>query len=454
MKKNLFGTASALLTSILLLVSCGGSKEPVLNEQPAPTEKSTDGTETTTQSEGITISFSWWGSDSRHEALQEVAKLYEEKTGVKVVVDYGAWSGWDQKILTMLSGGEETDIMQLNYNWLHSFGRGQNVFYDLNELSDYITLDNWNETYLEAMTVNGELSAVPHGFASRMFIMNIPLFEEYGLDYPSTYKEMVDYGKIIGADNTATGADNKYLLTSIGPQSTDLFIGQMLYDKTGRVMQTDGTINYTVDEVKEIFDLYKELEDSGAMPNFLQEDAIQNESNPVWTSGRSGSVYEWVGALDKYLSSYKGGEAINEIKIAPYVTFNEGNKATVYGKPSLSYGISRNSEHPEEAAKFIEFLFTDKEAVELTGSQLGVSVNNITREYQDELGLITGAMAEGYKMLEDYEQVVLDPYYEDANVRGKRYEVIEKFRTGELNSEDAAVQYIELQQAELDRLFN
>ena len=33
-------------------------------------------------------------------------------------------------------------------------------------------------------------------------------------------------------------------------------------------MQTDGTVNYSVAEVKEVLERYKELEDAGALPTF------------------------------------------------------------------------------------------------------------------------------------------------------------------------------------------
>ncbi len=43
---------------------------------------------------------------------------------------------------------------------------------DLNEVSDYLTLDNWESSYLEAMQVGGEQAAVPHGMTGRVPLMN------------------------------------------------------------------------------------------------------------------------------------------------------------------------------------------------------------------------------------------------------------------------------------------
>ncbi len=229
------------------VTACGGNDDV---QQPTGGQTETGG-QTGTTDEQITLRFSWWGSDSRHEALQAVAALYTEKNpNVTIDVEYGAFSGWDQKMLTMLSGREEPDIMQLNYNWIHSFGKGANVFYDLNTLENLDT-SNWAQSELDAMTVGGELAAVPFGFTARAQLYNTALFEEFGLEYPKTYDELLSYGSIIGAENTANGLNNKYVLTNIGEVSTDLFIAQMLYNSTGKIMQSDGVVNYTEEELYE-----------------------------------------------------------------------------------------------------------------------------------------------------------------------------------------------------------
>lgn len=408
---------------------------------------------TNNQDKNKTLTVSWWGSESRNEAMNEVIRLYvEEYPDISISEQHGAFEGWQSKLMTQLAGGTEPDVMQINYNWVHSFGRGENVFYDLNQVSDSIDLSQWSDKDLESMVVDGQLAAVPHGLTARAHLYNKSLFEEYGIEYPKTYDEMIEAGAIIGVDNTSTGVDNKYVLTNIGKESTDLFIAQMLYNKTGKVMQENGVVNYTVEEVKEIFDMYKALEDSGALPTFYQEDPLQNESNPVWTSGNSGSVYEWIGTTDKYVESFRGGTAREELGIASYVRNNVEDELGIFVKPSLGFAISKKSSNPELAAHFINFMFTNEDAIRALGTSLGVSSHAKTNEIQRSEGLITDIMEEGFAELAKHEQVTIDPYFEDENVRGKRIIAIEAFRTGK-DTTEAAKDYIENQQAELDKLF-
>lgn len=461
-KKVLIKVFASVLATVTLLSGCSDSgsttgsedADTAVTEEAGDPEEAGEEEATASEEENIEITFSWWGSDDRHTAMQEVASLYEaENPNVTVNVEYGAWDGWQTKVLTQLSGKTEPDVMQVNYNWVHSFGKGQNVFYDLNQLTDNLTLSNWAGNYLEAMAVGGEQAAVPHGMTGRVQMYNKPLFEENNLEFPATYEEVLAAAAVIGADNTDTGAENKYVLMNVGNESRDLFIAQMLYNRAGKVMQEAGKVNYTEEEVQAILELYKSMEDAGAIPTFQQDDPIQNESNPVWTGGRVGSVYEWAGTLDKYVLAYKGGGADAELGIAPYITEEAGQKPVVYVKPNLGYAVSRNSEHPDVAADFIDFMFTNEGAVKALKTTLGISSNTVTMKIQEDEGMITGKVKEGYDLLDSYDQAVLDPYFEDENVRGQRLTVIEAFRTGKIDSAEAAKQYIEKQQEELTKLY-
>lgn len=210
------------LVSSALLAGCGSGSGDKTDTSTAAKELPT---------EDVTIKFAWWGADNRHEAMKKVVDLYEkENPNVTIDVEYGAWDGWQAKTLTQLSGKTEADVMQVNYNWLFSYGKGKNVFYDLNKVKNFLDLDNWDEKYLEAMQVDGEQAAVPHGMTGRVPMYNEQLYKDNGLELPTTYDDLLEAGKVIGKDNTATGANNKYAFVNMGKVSKDLFIGQMLFN--------------------------------------------------------------------------------------------------------------------------------------------------------------------------------------------------------------------------------
>ena len=448
MKKKSLRTllvSSLVLTAIL--AGCGSKDE----SSTAKTDDSTKAGEITKKD--VTIKFSWWGADNRHEAMKKVVDLYEkENPNVTVDVEYGAWDGWQAKVLTQLSGKTEADVMQVNYNWLFSFGRGKNVFYDMNKVKDYIHLENWDKTYLKAMQVDGVQSAVPYGMTGRVNLVNQKVFKDAGVEVPTTYDELLAAGKTIAANNTATGADNKYAIVNNGDVSKDLFIAQMLYNQTGKVMQTDGKVNYKASQVADVLEQYKALEDAGAMPTFSQDNSIETNANPQWVNGNAGGTYEWANSLAQWSESYAGGEK-SDLTVGPYLQKDKDTKPTIYVKPNFGYAISKNTKNPEVAADFINFLMTNKDAVTAAGDSLGISSNKITYDLQVKDNLLEGVVAEGYDMLDKYDQTVMDPYFEDDNVRNERYTAIEAFRTGKMTAKEAAKDYVEKQQEALDEYY-
>jgi oligogalacturonide transport system substrate-binding protein len=405
--------------------------------------------------EEIVLRFAWWGSETRHQAMREVVALFEAANpNVTIIMEYGPWDGYGGRLLTELSGGVEPDIMQVNYNWIHSYGQGSNVFHDLNQLSDHLDLSNWDQIYLDAMsTYDGQLGAVPWGMTGRVPLMNIQVFEEFELEFPTTYEEAIAIAQIIGRYNQNNGHENRYTFMSIGNESRDLFIAQMLLNLTGEVMQTNGQVNYTVEQVVEVFELFQQMEEAGVMPTFHQEDPIQNESNPVWVTGRTGGIYEWTSSLDKYIESFLDGEGRQYLAIGNFLGINPEDEQVIYVKPNLGYGISRNSSHPEMAARFIDFLFTNEEAVAAMNTQLGLSSNKVTRGFQRNLGLLYGITEEAIELLDSHQQIVMDPFFEDRNIRNERFMAIEGFRTGSMDLHTAARLYIYRQQGALDELF-
>jgi oligogalacturonide transport system substrate-binding protein len=437
---TIFGVSAAALAVLAGCGSSGGDKaSDVKTELPT---------------EDVTIKFAWWGGDGRIQAMQEVAKLYEEKhPNVTVEVEYGAFDGWQQKTLTQISGKTEADVMQVNYNWLYSFGRGKNIFYDMNKVKNFLDLDNWDKTYLKAMEVDGQQSAVPYGMTGRVPIYNTALYSEFGLEYPKTYADMIEAGKVIGAKNTATGADNKYAFENMGKVAKDLFIAQMLFDKTGKVMQEDGKFNYSVDEVAAVFEEYKKFEDAGAFPKFEQEASVEGESSPQWVEGRSGGIYEW-NAFEKWVKSYvDGGGQESALQVGHYLQAEEGKEPNVYVKPNFGYAISKNTKNPEVAADFINFIFTDEKAIAAQKSENGLSVNKVAHDQQISDGVVDGAVKDSYEMMDEYKQTVMDPYFEDENVRGERYTAIEAFRTGTKTAKEAATDYVEKQKEQLEKIY-
>ncbi|MCL2610665.1 MAG: ABC transporter substrate-binding protein [Defluviitaleaceae bacterium] len=466
MNKKIITSLGAIAFSLFLTACTGGGNEappaqtppPPVAEAPATPPVEETGNETTEEiallNDGnpATLTVSWWGNDARRDAMVEALDIFMDRyPHITIDVQYGAWGGWVDNVLTQLAAQVEPDIMQVNYAWVHGFGRGQNVFANLDDFSHILDLSEWTPTMLEFMEVGGELGAVPHGMNGRVIIYNREMLEEFGLDaFPATIEELIAYGEQVAANNSELDlGDNRYAFLNIGPETLDIVLLTMLYNMTGRPMQYNGQMQHTVEEVAAAFEIIGALTDSNTLPTFHQEDPVQNESNPVWTSGRAGGAFEWVSNIFVVGSTQGGGDNFENLGIAVLPT-PEGTSPSTMMRPSLGHAISRNSNHPELAAYLLNFLYTDEEALLAIGNTLGVPFARSGAALIANEEHLTEHQMMGLNILNTQRTGEIDPFFEDPNLRQPRFDIIEAFRSGSIDAQTAAERFISQQQAALD----
>ena len=67
---------------------------------------------------GETLSFMWWGSDTRHQLTIEVIEKYEELTGLDIEYEYYDGSGYWTQYQAKMASNSLPDVVQMGNNWL------------------------------------------------------------------------------------------------------------------------------------------------------------------------------------------------------------------------------------------------------------------------------------------------------------------------------------------------
>lgn len=107
-------------------------------------------------------------------------------------------------------------------------------------------------------------------------------------------------------------------------------------------------------------------------------------------------------------------------------------------KPSLLYAISRNTENPDEAAAFMDFMLNDTDAASILGTTRGIPSSRIAEESLEKNGRLTGLAQENDAMLEKLDTVTISPYMELAQMKEYYNTAIEKVSYNETDSAEAA----------------
>lgn len=412
MKKSLF----AVVCLVFLLAGC--------NYIP---EKSVD-----TDADGnVILKFVWWGGEERHEKTLEAIDLYNEThEGVKIVPEYYSYDGLNEKFPVMMVGGTEPDIMQVNYAWVHKFaGDDGDGFYDLTELADEIGLDNWSEEDLDVFTIDGHVEAVPHGFTARTYGYNSEVLEEAGIDTPTTWDEVFSAQEQL---NETMGEDYHLLGDAANNKSLMYMMITYLTQELDKEFIVDGELNYTAEELTMGLQFLQDLTNAGVIPNVADDSREFDAENPNFITGLYTGILEWSSSIGKYEGNLEEG---NSITVGDFISNTDQLKVML--KPSMGFAISKNTSHPKEAAEFINWMYTDPEAIEILGTERGVPANQVTYETLKEDGLLSDRDIEVEKMIEDADTLYMSPLYEEPNVVDAYDTALDSFLYGETTPEEA-----------------
>lgn len=160
-----FTKTLALVLALVMLLTAAGCSAPAAESTTAAIKETTALAQqpanggTGSDQEPVSIRFSWWGGESRHEATKAAVDAFmKEYPWITVECEYGSFDGgWQDKVATQLAGGTAPDLLQINWNWLYQYSNDGSKFVDLNDYSDIISLGNFPQKDLEAMTVGGKM---------------------------------------------------------------------------------------------------------------------------------------------------------------------------------------------------------------------------------------------------------------------------------------------------------
>lgn len=436
--------AAVAVSMAASLAACGGG---------APAETRADETktsETKTESNGsaeeapaagggeVTLRFSWWGGDSRHVATQKAVEAFMAKyPNIKVECEYGAWDGWTEKCATQLNGGTAPDLMQVNWNWLYQFSSDGSIFADIKSLPE-IDLSGFPEKIVNQCVVADKLQAVPISTTGKCFFWNKTTFEKAGLETPKTIDDLMNAGTVF----KETLGDEYYPLAMYQYERMLLML-YYLEAKYGKEWVVDGTVNYSVEEVKEGLDWICSLEDAHVLPKIellLGDGATILEKNSKWSNGTYAGFYEWDSANNKFQEALEPGQ---EFVLGDFIT-GIGDTEAGLTKISQCFAITEASEHKEEAALLLNFLMNDPEGVELMGLERGIVVNETAKEILIGKDMLSGLTYDSNSAVLEVANFTFDPNFENSELKdttGVYYEVFENISADHESTADMA-QYL------------
>lgn len=349
------GVVAAAAAVVMALSACGGGAAPQSDGGP------------------VELRFSWWGSDKRAQVTQAAIAAFEaENPNIKIKPEYGDWSGYWDKLATQVAANDAPDIIQMDEKYITEYStRGA-----LLDLSKYeIDTSKLDEAALNAGKSEKGLTGIAAGINAATILANPEVFKAAGVELPDDTTWTWDDFARISAEVTANSPKGTYGAAAYGTDEASL--GVWLRQNGKSLYTSDGKLGFEPGDIAGWWANLKELSENKAVPT--ASEVVEAEAAPLDQSGlavgKNGLAFWWsnqLPALEKAAGS--------DLQILRFPsTTGKAADAQLWYKASQFWSASSRTKHPEETAKFINFLANSEKAGEALLADRGVYPNSDVR---------------------------------------------------------------------------
>lgn len=331
--------------------------------------------------ENITLRISWWGGQTRHEAMLRAIEAYEQAhPQIQVDSEYGQFTPYYQKLITQLRGHSTADIFAIDYKWANQLLQMRDSFVNMDTLSELLPLTGQQRAFA-GVYGGGDtfLIGIPMGINAHCMMYNADFFSDFGLDPASlsSWDALLEAGARIHAQDP-----ERYLLFLTSDSFTYL-VRTLVKQRTGNcLLLDDGTLGCTQEELCDVFTYVVQLLDSHTLPPFelcMLYENLSAPSNPLWLEQRVGIFPSWT-------SAYPGLEALNlpfEMCQMLYPCDEGALNSGAMVTPTLFFAISADSPYQEEAARLLQFLL-DQTTHGVLHNEFGAPISLLSDQSGDD----------------------------------------------------------------------
>jgi multiple sugar transport system substrate-binding protein len=319
----------------------------------------------------VTLRFTWWGADARHQRTQQVIDLFhKEHPNITIKGEFKDWNGYWDSLATTVAANDAPDIIQMDELYLASYA-DRGALLDLKTQGEHLKLDGIDPKALATGAIDGKQYALPVGLASQSLVANTDLFTKYGVPLPNDDTWTWDDLWALAAKFSAVSGGKVVGLQSYGMDGGGLGLlarqqGNSIYDDAGQKVVVKPEI------VANFFEEGAKLSKEGAIPKpgLLIEQA-SNTLDQSGTGTNTAALGFWWNTQLTSLTKASG----QHLKLLKLPGESTSQKPGAYYKPSMFWSISSRSKHPAEAALFVDFLANSKEAGDILLTDRGVPAN-------------------------------------------------------------------------------
>jgi len=368
MKRPVLSAAAAAAALTLGLAACGGS-----SDAPGTTGSAAG------DDAPVTLTFTWWGNDDRAERYNQAIDLFEEQNPhITIQGQFQDFSNYWTARATEAAGRSLPDVMQFDSAYLREYA-GNSHLLDLGPYveSGAIDLANFDEGLVAAGSLNDVQVAIPTSTNTLAMFVNPDVLAATGVEFPDDGYTWEDLNRFVqDVSDADVPTDDGYKIYGSGDYvATFWFFLQHLVQQGTEPFTDDGGLNFDEDDVVDWLNLTADLRAADAVYPIARALALAPLGG--FTVNEVASEQSW----DNFLAGYSADSGKDNLEIRPIPAGPDGTSN--FFRPSMLLASGANTDHPEAAARFIDFLLTDPEVGAIFGTSKGVPADSGQRAAVD-----------------------------------------------------------------------
>ncbi len=335
-------------------------------------EKSASSSADGAQEEQVVLHFNIDPIGKALELNKQMAKEYEEETGVKVEVIVGpieATERLSQYLQFMGANSPDVDIYQVDVIW-------PGLLADhLIDLKPYFEgeLDSFFQPIVKNNTVDGRLVAIPWFGDAGLLYYRTDLLEKYGYENPpKTWDELEEMAKKVQEGEREAGNPDFWGYVWQGKAFECLTCDGIEWIAShggGYIVEPDGTVS--INNPKAIAAVDRAAKWVGTISPPGVTSYAEEESRQLFQTGNALFMRNWPYAYA--LGNGEDSAIKGKFNVTVLPSGGAGNAAALGG---WQLGISKYSEHPDEAAAFVKWI-TSREAQKRRAIEAGLLATRV-----------------------------------------------------------------------------
>lgn len=317
----------------------------------------------------VDLRFSWWGGDARAQITEEVIAEFESQNpDITITPEPGEWSAYWDRLATATAGGDAPDVMQMDESYIGAYGE-RGALLDLGTQSEILDVSDMDENVLGTGEVDGALVGIPVGIAIYSVGVNPSILERAGVEMPDdTTWTWDDFIEISTQVSDALGSEGITGFDFYGSDAAEL--GAFARQAGQEIFPREDEEPVTAETIEAYFERGLEMIETGATP----EASLQNEGGTAaldqspFATNRSAFHMQFHTQIQAFASA-----SGSDMQLLRLPAASEGESPKMVNKASMYWSISSQTEHPEEAARFVDFLINDEDAAQILLVERGVT---------------------------------------------------------------------------------